>query len=81
VSGWGGAVLCGGASRRMGRDKALLPLDGLPLAVRVAQALGEAGAAEVVAVGGDRDGLASWDLPAVPDRWPGEGRAGGHGGL
>lgn len=36
-----GAVLCGGSSTRMGRDKATLPFLGVPLAVRVAQALDE----------------------------------------
>lgn len=34
------AVLCGGASSRMGRDKATLPYRGEPLARRVANALG-----------------------------------------
>ncbi|MGH9187147.1 MAG: NTP transferase domain-containing protein, partial [Acidimicrobiales bacterium] len=43
-AGWSGAVLCGGASRRMGRDKALLVVDGSALAVNVAEALRTAGA-------------------------------------
>ena len=31
-----GAVLTGGRSSRMGRDKATLPVDGVPMAARVA---------------------------------------------
>ena len=36
----GGYVLVGGRSSRMGRDKALLPVDGLPLVERIAQQIG-----------------------------------------
>ena len=36
-----GVVLCGGQSRRMGRDKALLELDGVPLVQRAAETLSE----------------------------------------
>lgn len=46
-----GAVLAGGASRRMGRDKAFLEVDGLPLVVRAARVLREAGCDPVVLVG------------------------------
>ncbi len=68
-----GAVLCGGASRRMGRDKALLPVDGVPMAARVAGALRAAGATEVLAIGGDPGALGPLGLRPVPDGWPGEG--------
>jgi molybdopterin-guanine dinucleotide biosynthesis protein A len=68
-----GAVLCGGASRRMGRDKALLPLDGRAMAARVADALRAAGAAQVLAIGGDADALAGLGLDVRPDSHPGDG--------
>ncbi len=72
-----GAVLAGGASRRMGRDKALMPVRGRPMACIVADVLREAGAAEVVVVGGDRPALTRLGLDVRADRWPGEGPLGG----
>jgi molybdopterin-guanine dinucleotide biosynthesis protein A/rhodanese-related sulfurtransferase len=69
-----GAVLCGGKSRRMGRDKAVLPYEGVPMALRVASALRDGGCLEVVGVGGDATALG---LAALPDMWPGEGPLGG----
>lgn len=72
-----GAVLTGGASTRMGRDKALLAVDGLPMARRVADTLAAAGAAEVIAVGGDLDGLRAAGLDARADRRQGAGPLGG----
>lgn len=57
----------------MGRDKALLPIDGVAMARRVADALVEAGAAEVLALGGDLTGLAEVGLDARADAEPGEG--------
>jgi molybdopterin-guanine dinucleotide biosynthesis protein A len=57
----------------MGRDKALLPIGGVPLAVRVATALRAAGADPVLAVGGDLDGLRALGLDAVPDPRQGAG--------
>lgn len=72
-----GAVLCGGASRRMGTDKALLPVDGVPLAERVARTLEAAGCRPVVFVGGDAPRLAALGRPVVADRWPGAGPVGG----
>lgn len=49
-----GVLLAGGASRRMGRDKAWLELDGEPLAVRVLRVLDEVCDDVVVASGDGR---------------------------
>ncbi len=70
---FGGAVLCGGASRRMGTDKALLAVGRQPMALRVTIALQMAGAQSVVAVGGDAAALGALGLRVVPDERPGEG--------
>jgi molybdopterin-guanine dinucleotide biosynthesis protein A len=69
--------LCGGLSSRMGQDKALLLLQGEPMAVRVARAQAAAGAEEVVAVGGDPVGLSAAGLAWLADDSPGEGPLGG----
>jgi molybdenum cofactor guanylyltransferase len=61
----------------MGRDKALLEIDGQPMALRVAEALLAAGATEVVAVGGDLQSLQAIGLEAVADRAPAHGPLGG----
>jgi molybdopterin-guanine dinucleotide biosynthesis protein A len=61
----------------MGRDKALLPVSGRPLALTVAEALRAAGAARVLAVGGDEAALTALGLEVVADRHPGEGPLGG----
>jgi molybdopterin-guanine dinucleotide biosynthesis protein A/rhodanese-related sulfurtransferase len=57
----------------MGRDKALLAVGGVPLARRVADALRQAGADPVVAVGGDLAGLRAAGLVAVADPRQGAG--------
>jgi molybdenum cofactor guanylyltransferase len=61
----------------MGTDKALLVHDGAPMATRVARALGDAGAARVLAVGGDSAALATIGLDPIPDDDPGLGPLGG----
>jgi molybdopterin-guanine dinucleotide biosynthesis protein A len=71
-----GAVLAGGASRRMGRDKALIEIDGVAMVARVAGALSGAGCGPVTVVGGDRAALEALGLVAHADRWPGEGPLG-----
>jgi len=61
----------------MGRDKALLPVDGEPMAVRVANALRDAGAHAVVCAGGDGAALRAIGLDVIADDHPGEGPLGG----
>ncbi|MCP5027131.1 MAG: molybdenum cofactor guanylyltransferase [Actinomycetia bacterium] len=68
-----GAVLAGGASRRMGTDKAFIPIGGIPMVERVAAALTEAGARRVVVVGGDGPRVADLGLDWVADPQPGLG--------
>ena len=70
-----GFVLAGGRSSRMGRDKALLPLDGEPLVARIARRV--AAAAGSVAIVGPADRYASLGFEVVPDRLPGAGPLGG----
>ena len=72
-----GAVLCGGASRRMGADKATLLVDGVPMARRVADVLEAAGCSPVVTVGGEAAALRRLGLDNVDDEFPGEGPLGG----
>jgi molybdopterin-guanine dinucleotide biosynthesis protein A len=61
----------------MGRDKALIDVDGKPLVQRVAAALSAAGAAPVFVVGGDHVRIESLGLVFVADRHPGAGPLGG----
>ena len=72
-----GAVLCGGRSRRFGRDKATYEHNGTPLAKISLLALREAGASVVFSIGGDVDALGDMGFKAVPDDYPGEGPLGG----
>jgi molybdopterin-guanine dinucleotide biosynthesis protein A len=72
-----GAVLCGGASRRMGVDKAGVEVDGVPMARRVVDVLAAGGCLHVTAVGGDTMVLGGLGLDVVDDEFPGEGPLGG----
>lgn len=71
-----GVVLTGGASRRMGTDKALLEVAGMPMAARVADALAGAGCSPVWCQGGDARRLAALGLTVRPDPQPGSGPLG-----
>ena len=72
-----GAVLAGGDSRRMGTDKAFASCGGRPLAGIARAALVEAGATEVLSVGGDLRRLSRLGFVAIADDAPGEGPLGG----
>jgi len=61
-----GLVLCGGESRRMGRDKALLVLDGETLVLRVARTLAEV-ADQVLLAPGTVGRLGVTGYPEVAD--------------
>jgi molybdenum cofactor guanylyltransferase len=76
-SHFAGAVLAGGASSRMGRDKAVIDVAGRPMVVRVLDALRGAGAADTAVIGGDAGALERLGLMVVPDGWPGRGPLGG----
>lgn len=65
-----GVVLAGGASRRMGRDKALLEIAGEPLLARQVALLRSVGLEPLVA-GRPSPADAAWR--GLPDRTPGEG--------
>lgn len=71
--GVAGVVLTGGASRRMGADKALVEVDGTPMARRVAGALAAGGCAPVWCQGGDAARLTAAGLTVRPDSHPGDG--------
>jgi molybdopterin-guanine dinucleotide biosynthesis protein B/molybdopterin-guanine dinucleotide biosynthesis protein len=69
-----GALLAGGCSIRMGRDKARLRLAGEPLWRRSARVL--SALFTRVFIAGDRPDLASADLPCFPDEQPGSSLGG-----
>ena len=72
-----GAVLAGGAGRRMGADKAFVVVGGAPMVVRAIGALAAVGAEPAVVVGGDGPRLRRLGLSHISDRWPGKGPLGG----
>ncbi len=74
-----GVLLAGGKSTRMGRDKALLELDGRRLADRMLEFL--AALFPRVLIAGDRPDLERPGLPSFPDPFPGSSLGGIHNGL
>jgi molybdenum cofactor guanylyltransferase len=69
-----GFVLAGGKSSRMGRDKAMLEIGGVPMVVRTARLVESvAGTATIVGHASAHEPL---DLRWIKDGWPGEGPLG-----
>jgi len=71
-----GAVLAGGRSRRLGRDKVLLPLGGKPLAAWVMEVI-QVVAPEAWLVTNQPLAHLSLGYPCLSDLWPGRGALGG----
>jgi molybdopterin-guanine dinucleotide biosynthesis protein A len=61
-----GVVLAGGRSTRMGRDKALVQIDGVPMALRVASLLVNSGCSPVQ-VAGRQSALHQLGVKVIPD--------------
>jgi molybdopterin-guanine dinucleotide biosynthesis protein A len=76
MSGVLGVVLAGGASRRMGRDKAALELRGRPLLAWVVEALSAAFGGVVVVGPPERSALVP-GVQVVTDAYPSQGPLGG----
>lgn len=74
-----GVILAGGKSRRMGRDKAWLPVEGQALFERVLAVMREL--FPQVLIAGDRPDLARPGIPSYPDLFPGSALGGLYTGL
>jgi molybdopterin-guanine dinucleotide biosynthesis protein A len=70
-----GYVLAGGGSRRFGRDKALVEIDGEPMLARMIVLL--RGVPMAVKMIAGRGKYEAFEAEMVEDRWPGEGPLGG----
>ncbi|MCX2726500.1 molybdenum cofactor guanylyltransferase [Thermomicrobium sp. 4228-Ro] len=70
------ALLAGGQSRRMGRDKALLDFLGEPLLARMIRRVRPL-TDDLFIVASDRPEYEQFGVPVVPDRFPGCGPLGG----
>jgi molybdopterin-guanine dinucleotide biosynthesis protein A len=68
-----GVILAGGASRRMGTDKAFIEVAGRPMVLRVGDAMLAAGCETVFCQGGDVARLGLIGLRAQPDPEPDAG--------
>ena len=72
-----GLILAGGQSRRMGRDKALLPLAGRPMIGHVVAGLTPQASPIAINANGDATRFAAFGLPVLSDDEPDTGPLGG----
>jgi len=72
-----GVILAGGESKRMGRDKAWLEMDGQPLLALAAQKMRQLGLREIFISGRAGKDYSAFGLPVLLDREPGGGPLGG----
>ena len=77
IGAFAGAILAGGASHRMGTDKAFIEVDGTTMLQRAAEALCDAGATTVTVIGGDEHKIIALGLRYLADAWPAQGPLGG----
>jgi molybdenum cofactor guanylyltransferase len=75
-----GVILVGGKSRRMGRDKAFLEIEGVPMFERVLSAMGEI-FASILLIGSGPERFAGYPLTPHPDIYPGSALGGLYTGL
>ena len=71
------AIIAGGQSRRMGRDKAWLKLGGMSLVERVIQASADLNQAQTILITNSPADYAHLGLPMYGDALPGKGALGG----
>jgi molybdenum cofactor guanylyltransferase len=69
-------ILAGGASRRMGRDKAFIEFQSRPLIARVIERV-QAVCTESFIIANDAERYAQFGLPIISDVYPGKGSLGG----
>jgi molybdopterin-guanine dinucleotide biosynthesis protein A len=72
VANIAGLVLAGGLSRRMGRDKSLMPLAGRPLLAHAVERFRPQVSRLAINANGDPTRFAAFDLPVIPDSLPGQ---------
>jgi len=75
-----GVILVGGKSRRMGQDKTLLPVAGIPIVKRLIDCL-QGCFQHLLLVGDQPERFASYGVSIVPDIYPGSSLGGLYTGL
>ncbi|MDD2500058.1 MAG: molybdenum cofactor guanylyltransferase [Geobacter sp.] len=75
-----GVILVGGKSRRMGLDKAFLVVDGVPIIERLLSSL-QGCFKHLLLVGDQPERFGPYNIPVVPDIYPGSSLGGLYTGL